>query len=238
MFVFFTGGIVFLTLIVNGSTTQFLLHLLGLGKLSTTKLRVLKYTRYEMLNKALEAFGDLRDDEELGPADWITVKKYITCLNNLEDEQAHPHDVPDKDESVHTMNLRDTRVRFLNGVQAAYWGMLEEGRITQSTANILMRSVDEAMDLVSSQSLCDWRGLRSNVHFPNYYRFLHMSRLPRRLVTYFTVERLELGCYICAAFLRAHRIARRQLHDFLGKNLEKNLNVFLFLLFWATNSRI
>ncbi|XP_037403832.1 sodium/hydrogen exchanger 7-like [Triticum dicoccoides] len=37
MFVFFTGGIVFLTLILNGSTTQFLLHLLGLGKLSATK---------------------------------------------------------------------------------------------------------------------------------------------------------------------------------------------------------
>ncbi|KAF7020363.1 hypothetical protein CFC21_033476 [Triticum aestivum] len=216
MFVFFTGGIVFLTLILNGSTTQFLLHLLGLGKLSATKLRVLKYTQYEMLNKALEAFGDLRDDEELGPVDWVNVKKYITCLNNLEDEQAHPHDVPDKDDHIHTMNLKDTRVRLLNGVQAAYWGMLEEGRITQSTANILMRSVDEAMDLVSSQSLCDWKGLRSNVHFPNYYRFLQMSRLPRRLVTYFTVERLELGCYICAAFLRAHRIARRQLHDFLG----------------------
>lgn len=97
--------------------------------------------------------------------------------------------------------------------------MLEEGRITQATANILMRSVDEAMDLVSSQPLCDWKGLRSNAHFPNYYRFLQMSRLPRRLITYFTVERLESGCYICAAFLRAHRIARRQLHNFLGKIL-------------------
>uniref|UniRef100_M8B3M8 Sodium/hydrogen exchanger 7 n=1 Tax=Aegilops tauschii TaxID=37682 RepID=M8B3M8_AEGTA len=217
-FVFFTGGIVFLTLILNGSTTQFLLHLLGLGKLSATKLRVLKYTQYEMLNKALEAFGDLRDDEELGPVDWVNVKKYITCLNNLEDEQAHPHDVPDKDDHLYLFQNAKMRLftRFLSGVQAAYWGMLEEGRITQSTANILMRSVDEAMDLVSSQSLCDWKGLRSNVHFPNYYRFLQMSRLPRRLVTYFTVERLELGCYICAAFLRAHRIARRQLHDFLG----------------------
>ncbi|VAH71056.1 unnamed protein product [Triticum turgidum subsp. durum] len=217
-FVFFTGGIVFLTLILNGSTTQFLLHLLGLGKLSATKLRVLKYTQYEMLNKALEAFGDLRDDEELGPVDWVNVKKYITCLNNLEDEQAHPHDVPDKDDHLYLFQNAKMCLfrRFLLGVQAAYWGMLEEGRITQSTANILMRSVDEAMDLVSSQSLCDWKGLRSNVHFPNYYRFLQMSRLPRRLVTYFTVERLELGCYICAAFLRAHRIARRQLHDFLG----------------------
>jgi hypothetical protein len=105
---------------------------------------------------------------------------------------------------------------FLTGVQATYWGMLEEGRITQATANILMRSVDEAMDLISRQPLCDWKGLQSNVQFPNYYRFLQMSRLPRKLITYFTVERLESGCYICAAFLRAHRIARRQLHDFLG----------------------
>ncbi|KAK3137158.1 hypothetical protein QOZ80_5BG0448600 [Eleusine coracana subsp. coracana] len=216
MFVFFTGGIVFLTLIVNGSTTQFFVHMLGMDKLSATKVRILKYTRHEMLNKALEAFGELRDDEELGPADWVTVKKYITCLHDLDDEPEHPHDISDKDSRMHTMNLRDIRVRLLNGVQAAYWGMLEEGRITQATANILMRSVDEAMDLVSRQPLCDWKGLQSNVQFPNYYRFLHMSRLPRKLITYFTVERLESGCYICAAFLRAHRIARRQLHDFLG----------------------
>ena len=104
-------------------------------------------------------------------------------------------------------------IYFITGVQAAYWGMLEEGRITQATANILLRSVDEAMDLVSGQTLCDWKGLKSNVQFPNYYR------LPRKLVTYFTVKRLESGCYICAAFLRAHRIARRQLHDFLGNIL-------------------
>uniref|UniRef100_A0ACD5Z7M5 Uncharacterized protein n=1 Tax=Avena sativa TaxID=4498 RepID=A0ACD5Z7M5_AVESA len=96
--------------------------------------------------------------------------------------------------------------------------MLEEGRITQATANILMRSVDEAMDLVSCRPLCDWNSLQSNVHFPNYYRFLSSIRLPHKLITYFTVQRLESGCYICAAFLHAHRIARRQLHDFLGDN--------------------
>ncbi|KAJ6809520.1 sodium/hydrogen exchanger 8 [Iris pallida] len=94
--------------------------------------------------------------------------------------------------------------------------MLEEGRITQSTASLLMRSIDEAMDVVYTQPLCDWKGLKSNVHFPDYYRFVQMSKLPRRFVTYFTVERLESSCYICAAFLRAHRTARRQLHDFIG----------------------
>lgn len=79
------------------------------------QLRILKYTRYEMLNKALEAFGELRDDEELGPADWATVKKYITCLNDLDDDLEHPHDVGDNDDRMHTMNLRDIRVRLLNG---------------------------------------------------------------------------------------------------------------------------
>jgi hypothetical protein len=37
-FVFFTGGVVFLTLIINGSTTQFLLHYLNMDQISETKV--------------------------------------------------------------------------------------------------------------------------------------------------------------------------------------------------------
>ncbi|KAF3430996.1 hypothetical protein FNV43_RR25726 [Rhamnella rubrinervis] len=216
LFVFLTGGIVFLTLILNGSTTQLILHLLDLDKLSAAKRRILEYTKYEMLNKALEAFGDLGDDEELGPADWPTVKRYIVSLKNVEGERAHPHNASESDNNLDHMNLKDIRIRILNGVQAAYWGMLDEGRISQSTANLLMQSVDEALDLVSDKPLCDWKGLKAHVHFPNYYKFLQSSICPQKLVTYFTVERLESACYICAAFLRAHRIARQQLHDFIG----------------------
>ncbi|KAI8538634.1 hypothetical protein RHMOL_Rhmol09G0119600 [Rhododendron molle] len=242
LFVFFTGGIVFLTLIVNGSTTQFVLHFLNMDKLSTPKMyslcritgedgtfgfslpknmnsfsrRILDYTKYEMLNKALEAFGDLGDDEELGPVDWPTVKRYITSLNDVEGERVHPHSVSGDDNKLDSTNLKDIRIRLLNGVQAAYWVMLDEGRIMQTTANILMQSVDEAIDLVSLEPLCDWRGLKAHVHYPHHYKFLQTSICPQKMVTHFTVERLESACYICAAFLRAHRIARRQLHDFIG----------------------
>ncbi|XP_051144686.1 sodium/hydrogen exchanger 8 isoform X2 [Andrographis paniculata] len=184
LFVFLTGGIVFLTLIVNGSTTQFVLHYLQMDKLSAAKERILNYTKYEMLNKALAAFRDLAEDEELGPVEWLTVKRYITSLDEVEGECIHPHSLAEHDDSPDRMNLKDIRVRFLNGVQAAYWVMLDEGRITQTTANILMQSVDEAIDLVvSNEDLCDWR---------------------------------ESACYICAAFLRAHRLARQQLRDFIG----------------------
>lgn len=218
LFVFLTGGIVFLTLIVNGSTTQFVLHYLQMDRLSAAKKRILNYTKYEMLNKALEAFGDLGEDEELGPADWPTVKRYITSLNEADGERMHPHSTDENDDSLDHMNLKDIRVRFLNGVQAAYWVMLDEGRITQTIANLLMQSVDEAMDLVSNEALCDWRGLKSYVNIPNHYKFLQSSLVPQKLVTYFTVERLETACYICAAFLRAHRLARQQLQEFLGNS--------------------
>ncbi|XP_044489713.1 sodium/hydrogen exchanger 8 isoform X2 [Mangifera indica] len=216
LFVFFTGGIVFLTLIINGSSTQYILHLLEMDKLSSAKKRILDYTKYEMLNKAVQAFSDLGEDEELGPTDWPTVKRYITSLNNLDEQQVHPHSPSESDGRLDPTNLKDIRIRFLNGVQAAYWEMLDEGRITQSAANVLMQSVDEAIDLTSNECLCDWNGLKANVHFPNYYKVLQSRIFPQKVVTYFTVERLEFACYICAAFLRAHRIARQQLHDFIG----------------------
>lgn len=108
------------------------------------------------------------------------------------------------------------RLLPVSGVQAAYWEMLDDGRITRSTANVLMQSVDEALDLVSTNSLCDWRGLEPCVHFPNYYKFLQSKMIPRKLVTNLIVERLESACYISSAFLRAHRIARQQLYGFLG----------------------
>ncbi|KAL2233230.1 UNVERIFIED_CONTAM: Sodium/hydrogen exchanger 7, partial [Sesamum indicum] len=76
--------------------------------------RILNYTKYEMLNKALEAFGDLGDDEELGPADWPTVKRYIKSLNDVDSEQVHPHSSSENDGNLDNMNLKDIRVRFLN----------------------------------------------------------------------------------------------------------------------------
>lgn len=219
LFVFFTGGVVFLTLIVNGSTTQFLLRLLGMDKTTDIKMRIVDYTRYEMNNKALEAFRELGEDEELGPADWPSVVNYITCLATQEGHRTHPHDISINENEQHRTHMQDTRLRLLNGVQAAYWGMLDEGRITQTAAILLMQSVDEAIDMVvSHETLLDWKGLEAHVQFPSFFKYLRMRFLPQKLVTIFTVERLELACYICAAFLRAHRIARRQLNEFIGES--------------------
>lgn len=84
----------------------------------------MNYTKHEMLNKALEAFGDLGDDEELGPADWPTVKRYITSLNDVGGEPVHPHTSSENGDNVDHMHLKDIRVRLLNGenVTSQFWG--------------------------------------------------------------------------------------------------------------------
>ena len=84
------------------------------------QLRMLEFVKYEMYSKALEAFGELGEDEELGPADWTTVHKYVSCLADLSEDgrPAHPHeplasDIPE--DEIIKQQLQDTRLRFLNG---------------------------------------------------------------------------------------------------------------------------
>jgi hypothetical protein len=68
-----------------------------------------------MANKALEAFSELGDDEELGPADWPTVKRYISCLNDF----VHPHGASESDGDLDPMKSKDIRVRLLDGMQTS-----------------------------------------------------------------------------------------------------------------------
>ena len=77
-----------------------------------------------MLNKALEAFRDLGEDEELGPVDWSTVKIYITCLNNLEGERVHLHSTLEDNINLDVMNLEDLRKCLLKGKFLIMLGLL------------------------------------------------------------------------------------------------------------------
>jgi len=169
-------------------------------------MRIIHHIKSKMYNKALEKFEELREDEESRQDDQPSVFQYITCLGSRErgvnvNEQQR-------------MGTQDTRLLLLNGVQAAYWRMLCERKITQPAAIFLMRSIDEAIDMVDSRErLLDWEVLEARVKFADHFKCLQMRCLPQQLATFFDVAKLRLAFYICAAFLRAHKIARRQLRN-------------------------
>ncbi|CAI5938932.1 unnamed protein product [Closterium sp. NIES-64] len=246
-FMFLTGGVVFLTLIVNGSTTQFVLAALKMNATSDIKKRVVNFTRQELCEYAVKTFEEIGDDEELGPAEWATVNEYLTCLkqpashgtlsasaflsrfggsgtgsgggSGVGVRKSHPHDHSQSHEQLRAQQLHDTRLRFLNGVQAAYWSMLEEGRVNQTAAMLLMQAVAEAVDLTTQQRrLLLWKALEPHVCMPRYLRLFHRRLrrlLPQRALNWVTVDRLELAASMSAAYIRALRNARQQLRDFL-----------------------
>ncbi|CAI7855030.1 unnamed protein product [Closterium sp. NIES-54] len=246
-FMFLTGGVVFLTLIVNGSTTQFVLAALKMNATSDIKKRVVNFTRQELCEYAVKTFEEIGDDEELGPAEWATVNEYLTCLkqpashgtlsasaflsrfggsgagsggaSGVGVRKSHPHDHSQSHEQLRAQQLHDTRLRFLNGVQAAYWSMLEEGRVNQTAAMLLMQAVAEAVDLTTQQRrLLLWKALEPHVRMPRYLRLIHRrlrKLLPQRALNWVTVDRLELAASMSAAYIRALRHARQQLRDFL-----------------------
>ncbi|CAI5516184.1 unnamed protein product [Closterium sp. Naga37s-1] len=248
-FMFLTGGVVFLTLIVNGSTTQFVLAALKMNATSDIKKRVVSFTKQELCEYAVKTFEEIGDDEELGPAEWATVNEYLTCLKQPASHgtlsasaflsrfggsgagsgggsgvgvgvrKSHPHDHSQSHEQLRAQQLHDTRLRFLNGVQAAYWSMLEEGRVNQTAAMLLMQAVAEAVDLTTQERrLLLWKALEPHVRMPRYLRLIHRrlrKLLPQRALNWVNVDRLELAASMSAAYIRALRHARQQLRDFL-----------------------
>ena len=78
--------------------------------------------------------------------------------------------------------------------------------------------------------LPDWEGLRPYVRFPCYLKYLpwrSSSFLHQKVATFLLVEQLELACYISAAFLRAHRMTRHHIREFIG-SLPPTFPILLF----------
>ncbi|XP_031387662.1 sodium/hydrogen exchanger 7-like isoform X2 [Punica granatum] len=207
LILFFTVGTVFLTLVVNGSTAQFLLSLLGMDELSHVEKLVLDYAKYKLRNKYLQAQEILHlQDCDLESINHLSVENFM-----------QPPTFSSSHKSLDQLNLLATREHLLNAVRAAYWRMLDDGSLSGVPASFLMSSVDEATDAVPQEPLCDWRSLKVFIDFRTCDKVFNMGIFPRWLVTFLAMKRLQFACYICVAFLRAHRSARRKLGDFMGE---------------------
>lgn len=96
------------------------------------------------------------------------------------------------------------------GVQAAYWDLLDQDRLSQVETRILIESVDCGLD--DENALRDWDELRPYVRVPPWLRFLQSIRrnnpYVNALVNRLVVGSLERACALAAGYLRAHHTAR------------------------------
>lgn len=132
---FFTAGIVTLTLCVNATTTRWLLNKLGLINIPSARIILenkIQQTIRENSEKYLER---LEKRDALEGTNWEKVRHYI---------------FPKPQEVTHTAGthamLTEVRLRVLDREKALCHQLYDEGIISQSTFRRLMNSLDELYD--------------------------------------------------------------------------------------------
>ncbi|MEA3372614.1 MAG: sodium:proton antiporter [Campylobacterota bacterium] len=132
---FLTAGIVFLTIVINGSTMEWLLHLLKLDKLPAAKEASVQKAR-QTLNKEMDSFLTT-----LTHNPFFNMVK-LDSLGRLIEKTSQPDTVTIKQEEIDVAFMR----RLLEIERSDYWRQFEEGHIGRQAAFELSRSVENALD--------------------------------------------------------------------------------------------
>jgi len=139
---FLTAGIVFLTIVINGSTMEWLLHILKLDKLPPAKEASVQKARLT-INRKMELF--LKTIANNPFFNMIKTDKLNVLITNDDVEHAKESDVGQSQLEQEESNFAFMR-RLLEIERSDYWRQFEEGHIGRQAAFILSRSVEQALD--------------------------------------------------------------------------------------------
>lgn len=136
---FLTAGIVFLTIVVNGSTMEWLLHLLKLDKLPPAKESSVQKAR-QGLDQQMDTFLKTLVNNP------FFNKVKINSLNDFFGE----HHVKLSLATDKIINSEEQDVAFMRRLleieRSEYWRQFEKGYIGRQAAFVLSRSVEHALD--------------------------------------------------------------------------------------------
>lgn len=133
---FFTAGIVTLTLCINATTTRWLLGKLGLTHVPSARLLMDRRVQERIRESGEKYFERLKAREALAGANWKKVAGYMA-----------PAPESTRMEATRTKDmLAELRLRILDREKAFSRQIYEEGIISQTAFRRLMNSLDELYD--------------------------------------------------------------------------------------------
>ncbi|MEZ4938086.1 MAG: cation:proton antiporter [Crocinitomicaceae bacterium] len=135
-FLFFTAGIVTLTLLINATTVSWVVNKLGLTKLSPAKMLAIRNAHEYIVQSSHKNIDKLKTDRYLKRANWKAVKRYLPDYENviLEDEVA--------EENV----VAESRSRILEKEKASYWAQFKDGLLGDRAYQLLTGEINDILD--------------------------------------------------------------------------------------------
>lgn len=135
-FLFFTAGIVTLTLLINATTVAWVVNKLGLTKLSPAKKLAIRNAHDYVTSNAQKNIDKLKTDRYLKRANWKAVRRYLPEYDNLI-----------VNEAIEVENVvAEQRTRILEKEKASYWTQFKNGLLGDRAYQILTGEINDILD--------------------------------------------------------------------------------------------
>ncbi|MBL4709276.1 MAG: sodium:proton antiporter [Flavobacteriales bacterium] len=198
-FLFFTAGIVTLTLLINASTIKYLVEYLGLTKVSPAKAQMLTNARdylYESTKKQIER---LKTDRFIKKSDWDAVHEYLpNSASQIETEGV-----------AATENIAELRKRFLEAEKSSYWHQFRDGLLGAEGVKILSDNISHLLDVGGKEGLDERKDLEESWRIPPILNRISTWPIIGKIAKTWYLDQMSLSYDCAVSFIMAQEDALR-----------------------------
>jgi NhaP-type Na+/H+ or K+/H+ antiporter len=209
-FLFFTAGIVTLTLLINASTIKYLIEYLGLTKVSSAKALMLSNAREYLHESARNQVDRLKLDRFIKKSDWKQVHTYLPEV-----------EVPiGADEVADSEAIAELRKRFLETEKSSYWHQFRDGLLGATGVRILSDNISHLLDEGGRVSLSEREDLEESWKIPDLLNKVSRWPLVGKWARNWYLDRMMLSYDCAVSFIMAQEESLKLVESLLRSGKE------------------
>ncbi len=217
-FLFFTAGIVTLTLLINASTIKYLVNYLGLTKVSPAKAQMLTNAREYLHDSTKNQIERLKSDRFIKKSDWEHVENYLPKKDfSMEVEGVEAHEA-----------ITELRKRFLEAEKSSYWHQFKDGLLGPEAVKILSDNISHLLDEGGKVPLSDRKDLEESWKIPETLNKISKWPVLGKLAKGWYLDRMTLSYDCAVSFVMAQEEALKLVESMIRTDKEdKNALVLI-----------
>lgn len=220
-FLFFTAGIVILTLVVNAITIKYIIQKLGLTKLPPAKAQMIYNSQAYLRKAATNAIETIKRDRFMNHANWQQVKKYLPPKPEIK-----------KEEIGEIETIAEIRRRILEQEKSSYWHQFKEGLLGPSSVQKLTEGINTILDAGGLVPLSQRKDLEESWKTPGFLKKMQQNHILSHMSQNIFFDRLAISYDSARGFIEAQEDALklvdsmyREVEDEGDKEKSKNLEI-------------
>lgn len=193
-FLFYTAGLVTLTLLINATTIKALLIKLGMTEIPPAKQKMIQNAKNYLRQTTETSIEKLKDDRFLNRANWDTVRLYL------------PEESEEKEIELNegkNANLFETRRLILEKEKSSYWNQFKEGLLGPIAVKNLTEAINDIIDKDGKIPLSERKDLEQLWQTPKILGKLQSVPVIGKITQQFFFDRLVTSYDAARGFVEA-----------------------------------